>query len=324
MARIKYCYNKETCGFEKVRVSKWQIVSRGISFFGLSLVLAFPLFYLLNQHIESPQEALLRKENTELESEYLSFQQSIKQIQYELTALRDQDEVYRLSTNMRPLSPTQWLAGTGGVDHYKELREENPSIADMFQQMDQLKGQFAVQEKSYEKIIDRTKRRARRFAAMPVIQPINVRELKKWNDGFGWRRDPFTGCRKKTELHQGQDLTARRGTPIYAAGDGKVVETFTSGARGRGVKISHGYGCNTRYIHMQKYVVKKGQSVLRGQLIGFVGCSGRATGCHLHYDVYRNKKRVDPMNYMLRTSASDYDAILAKNKKINARHRRRR
>ena len=113
--------------------------------------------------------------------------------------------------------------------------------------------------------------------------------------GFGMRTDPFTKARKK---HWGMDFTAPRGTPVYASGDG-VVERADSNSSGYGkhIRINHGYGYLSLYAHLYKYNVKKNQKVKRGDLIGFVGSTGRSEAPHLHYEIFKDGTRINPINF---------------------------
>jgi murein DD-endopeptidase MepM/ murein hydrolase activator NlpD len=127
--------------------------------------------------------------------------------------------------------------------------------------------------------------------------------------GYGYRIHPIYKTRR---FHHGMDFTAPRGTPIHATGDGVVRAVKRSGrGYGNSVKIDHGYGYQTMYAHMQKYIVKKGQKIKRGDIIGFVGNSGLSTAPHLHYEVYKNGKKVNPINYYFNDlSAEEYDLMI--------------
>lgn len=127
-------------------------------------------------------------------------------------------------------------------------------------------------------------------------QPVQRGSISSY---FGERVDPFTGRRSR---HQGIDFSARPGTAIMAAGDGIVVFAGPKQAYGRTVEIDHGDGCLTRYAHTQLLVVKAGDRVRKGQVIALVGSSGRATGAHLHFEVYKHGRAVDPFIYIHQAS----------------------
>ena len=133
------------------------------------------------------------------------------------------------------------------------------------------------------------------LASIPAIQPVSKQDLTRMASGFGWRLDPFTKARKR---HKGMDFTSPKGTPVYATGNGKVIRADAgSSGFGKHIRIDHGFGYVTLYGHLSKYNVKKGQKVKRGDLIGYVGSTGRSQAPHLHYEVRYNKEQVNPINF---------------------------
>ena len=131
--------------------------------------------------------------------------------------------------------------------------------------------------------------------AIPTIKPVKNEDLTRMASGYGYRSDPFTKARK---FHRGMDFTAPRGTPVYATGNGVVKRADRrSSGYGRHVRINHGFGYTSLYAHLYKYVVKRGQKVKRGDLIGFVGSTGRSQAPHLHYEIIKDGKRVNPLNF---------------------------
>ena len=133
------------------------------------------------------------------------------------------------------------------------------------------------------------------LASIHSIQPIKNQDLKRVASGYGWRTDPFT---KKMRRHFGMDFSAVKGTPVYASGDGKVNRADNrSSGYGKHIRIDHGYGYTSLYAHLYKYNVKKWQKVKRGDLIGYVGSTGRSQAPHLHYEVFKDKGRINPVNF---------------------------
>ena len=116
-----------------------------------------------------------------------------------------------------------------------------------------------------------------------------------FSHGFGWRKDPFTGER---EFHRGVDIVAPMGTAVHAPADGVVARAGRYGELGRSIDIAHGYGYVTRYAHLNEILVRPGDRVERHGLIGRVGTTGRSTGPHLHYEVFRDGRHVNPWNYL--------------------------
>jgi murein DD-endopeptidase MepM/ murein hydrolase activator NlpD len=135
-------------------------------------------------------------------------------------------------------------------------------------------------------------RRQALAAATPSIWPI-----RGWlTDSFGRRSDPFTG---QTEYHTGLDISADKGEPVYATANGTVDSAGPSGAYGNMVVIRHGYGLATRYAHLDSFHVKAGDTVRRGDVVGYAGSSGRATGDHLHYEVLVYGRQLNPLQFLV-------------------------
>ena len=130
------------------------------------------------------------------------------------------------------------------------------------------------------------------LSSMPTIWPV----VGFVSSSFGWRSAPFGG---RGQFHKGLDITNRIGTPIMAPAQGMVTLSGRDGAYGFSVEINHGSGIVTKYGHMQRCAVQEGQWVKRGEIVGYVGMSGRTTGPHLHYEVRLNGVPVDPMRYIL-------------------------
>jgi murein DD-endopeptidase MepM/ murein hydrolase activator NlpD len=168
-------------------------------------------------------------------------------------------------------------------------------IIDVTKNMDILSKQLYIQSKSLDEIVKLAENKEKLLAAIPAIQPVKNQDLTRMASGYGWRTDPFTKANKK---HWGMDFTAPKGTPVYASGDG-VIERADQNAAGYGkhIRINHGFGYISLYAHLSNYNVKKGQKVKRGDLIGFVGNTGRSQAPHLHYEIFKNGARINPINF---------------------------
>jgi murein DD-endopeptidase MepM/ murein hydrolase activator NlpD len=171
-----------------------------------------------------------------------------------------------------------------------------------------LSKELAIQSKSLDEILKLAKEKNKLLAAIPAIQPVKNEQLRRIASGFGYRSDPFTKVRK---MHEGMDFTAATGTPIFATGDGVVKNADNSKSGfGNHIEISHGYGYLTLYGHLSKYKCRAGQRVKRGDIIGYVGSTGRSEAPHLHYEVHKDGKVVNPLNfYYGNISAAEYTAI---------------
>jgi murein DD-endopeptidase MepM/ murein hydrolase activator NlpD len=314
MARIKYYYDTETCRYERIKKGKWDVFLNSLGFLSVSLVLAVTIVMVSNLYFDSPKEAGLKKENEELRLYYDMMEKDVSRLNEMLAALQDRDDnIYRIIFEAEPIPSTIRQAGVGGTERYKELLEKGLRREDLIlsnlQKIDQLKKQMYIQTKSYDDIIRMANDKEQMWASIPAIQPISNQELKRMASGFGMRMHPIYKVRK---LHAGCDFSAPRGTPIYATGDGEVrlVRSQYSGY-GKEIEIDHGYGYITKYAHLDKFNVKKGQKVKRGEVIGYVGNTGSSTAPHLHYEVIKDRKKVNPMNFFFQDlNADEYEKLL--------------
>ncbi|MEM9417208.1 MAG: M23 family metallopeptidase [Bacteroidota bacterium] len=311
MARIKYYYNTETCNYERVEISRWNVFFDLLGFLAVSFVIAIVILWGYTTYFDLPKVVQLKQENTLLKHHYDQIQREIEQSHQVLAHLQEQDDnLYRMILEAEPVPLAVRKAGVGGTERYEELFKTNELIANTVQKVDQLKRQLYIQSKSYNEITKRAKNKEKMLACIPAIQPISHKDFKRISSPFGYRPDPFT---RLPHFHSGLDIAARKGTPIYAPGDGvvKLAKKGFSGGYGNYVLIAHGYGFTTRYCHMQDFTVTSGQKVRRGQCIGYVGSTGRSTGPHLHYEVRKNNKLVNPAHYFLNDlNAAEYERAL--------------
>lgn len=316
MARIKYYYDTETCKYERVKVTTWDVVLNLMGFLSVALILAIGIVLVYNTYFESPKEALLRKENEELLLHYEIIEKNINDVNQMIVALRERDDnIYRTIFEAEPIPSTIRQAGVGGAERYRALLEEGLEQEELIVQtskkIDKLKKQMYIQTRSYDDITVLAMTKSDMLAAIPAIQPIHNKELTRLASGFGMRIHPIYKGRR---MHWGIDFSAPRGTPIYATGDGSVTLAKTSYLKtgyGNQVEIDHGYGYKTKYAHMQMLVVKKGQNIKRGDLIGYVGNTGGSTAPHVHYEIIKDNKKVDPIQYMIQDISDDeYQKLL--------------
>ena len=176
--------------------------------------------------------------------------------------------------------------------------------------IDMLDKQLYLQIKSFDQLVQLDAEKEEYLRHLPAIQPISNRDLKRTASGYGWRIDPVYKVRKK---HNGMDFTCDMRTPIYATADGVVVSAKWQSGYGYTIKIDHGYDIQTLYAHLynDKFMVKPGQKVLRGEQIALSGNSGKSTGPHLHYEVIVKGQHVNPINYyFMDLDAEGYDQML--------------
>ena len=189
-------------------------------------------------------------------------------------------------------------------------------IINTAKRLDILSKQTVVQSRSLDEIERLAANKAELIEAIPSIQPIKNQDLTRMASGYGYRIDPFT---KKRRFHYGMDFSARNGTPIYATGNGivKRADNRSSGF-GKHIRIDHGFGYVSLYAHLSKYNVRRGQKVKRGDIIGYVGNTGRSMGPHLHYEILKDKKKINPLNfYYGNLSQKEFEAILIQSREEN-------
>ena len=314
MSKIKYYYDTETCKYERVKVKKRDVVINALGFLSLAMVLAIGIIVVLSNYFDSPKELALKKENEELKLYYDIMQNQLTSMDDMLKVLQEKDDqVYRTVFEAEPIPETVREAGSGGVLKYRNLLESDLSNKDLvvgtLDKLDRVKKKMYIQTKSYDEVMMLARNKDDYYAAMPAIQPVSNEDLRRFSSGFGMRTDPVL---KVKRMHYGVDFSAEQNTPIYATADGKIsLATTTYSGLGKHVKIDHGFGFETVYGHMNRYIVKAGQEVKRGQIIGYVGSTGKSTAPHVHYEVHINGRAVNPVNYFyMDLDADQYEEIL--------------
>lgn len=314
MAKIKYYYDTETCKYERVRVKSQDVVLNFLGLTSFIFIMAVGLVLLYNKYFTSPNEVMLQNEVAELEYYYEDLQNEVERINQILGALEKRDDdVYRIVLGAEPIDASIRNAGIGGTDRYSEIREKDfkrrDLVVDLKEKIDKLKRKMYIQSKSYDELLQTAVRKEEMFAAIPAIQPISNQELIRLASGFGWRIHPIYKVKK---LHTGIDFSAPIGTPVYATADGEVknVKVRFSGY-GKFIEIDHGFGYHTRYAHLHDFNVKQGQKVKRGELIAYVGNTGMSTAPHLHYEVLKNGKKINPIHYFFNDlNPKEYEKII--------------
>ena len=310
MRKVYYIYNPRTRTYDRIyptiRQRILSIVRR--LFYGMGLGAGcFLVFFFL---FGSPSEKELRSENARMEAQYNVL---TKQLDDALTVLADiqqrDDNLYRVVLQADPI--------VDGIRHasYKEGRYEefmDLANADLVmsttRKLDLLRRQLYIQSKSFDEVVNLCKEHDEMLLCIPAIQPIANKDLKQTASGYGVRVDPIY---KTTKFHSGMDFSANPGTDVYATGNGTVVSAGWETGYGNTIEINHGFGYRTRYAHLQSIKVKVGQKVVRGEIIGGVGSTGKSTGPHLHYEVVVKGQKVNPVNYyFMDLSAEDYDKMI--------------
>ena len=313
MKKVKYYYDSENLAYRKISPKK----ARSLGYLGLFL-LASALFGFLcfvalinTPFFETPKDRLQTREIQNLKLNYTILNKEIDELDAVLANIQDRDDnIYKVYFNNATASDTKENASLARKTRFKELLSFNNEmlISSTMSRVDLISKQLVTQSKSLDEILKLSKAKEKLLASIPAIQPVKNEQLKHMASGFGYRTDPFTKARK---MHKGMDFTSPTGTPVYATGDG-VVSRADNGASGFGnhIVIQHGYGYETLYGHLSRYNCKVGKKVNRGDLIGFVGSTGRSQAPHLHYEVHKNGLVVNPINfYYGNISAVEYAAI---------------
>lgn len=298
MAKAKYRYNPHTLSYDKIELTFRDKIFRGSMILGASLIIGIGIYFVTDAFVDSPKEKQLKKDNAELLARYSILDKKAEQLAIVLGDIQHRDDnIYRIIFEAEPIASEIREAGFGGVNRYKEL--ENFTNAELIvnasKKLDKLSKQLYIQSKSFDEVFEMAKKKEEMLAALPAIQPVSNKDLTRMASGYGYRTDPVYKTRK---FHAGMDFTAPRGTPIYATGDGKVIQADAAN-RGYGnhVRIKHGYGYVTLYAHMSKFNCKVGQKVKRGDVIGYVGNTGKSVGPHCHYEVRKNGNPINPVNF---------------------------
>ncbi len=303
----KYKFNADTLLYEVHKIPFAKRFSAGFVLFLLSIAAFAGYFFIYTLYfgLDTPKLALLKQESVELQSKMELLERKFEQHNRVLMELQRRDNyVYRPIFGMEEISQDVRNAGFGGVNRYSHLENLSNSnfVIDMEKKMDILYKKAFIQSRSYDEVAILSKRTGEMASCVPAVPPVHLDKVRI-SSMFGLRSDPFN---KTPKMHSGVDFVGEKGEPIYASGNGKVVEVaFNFFGYGKEVVIDHGFGYKTRYAHLNTICVKEGDVVERGQEIGGMGNSGRSTGTHLHYEVMYKGNRVNPSNYFSRDLKGD-------------------
>ena len=312
MKKIKYFFNTHTLRFEKVEVPFKVRLLQTIGFVLASLMVGVLFVAILFQFIDSPKERLLRQQNTAYKESYTVLQERMKQLELQMVELEQRDnEVYRSIFEATPIPDSARVKEMQAKNEIRLIQRLSNTelIENMRNQLNNLSLRMSFQSQSFVEITTMVKNKEKLLRAIPAIQPISNKNLKRVASGFGYRIDPLY---KDFRLHAGLDFSAPVGTPIYATSDGVVSAAgFSTDGYGNKVVINHGYGFQTLYAHMVRVKAKPGLSVKRGEVIGYVGSTGKSTGSHLHYEVIKRGAKVDPVSYLFNDlTPAQFDRLL--------------
>ena len=312
MKKIKYYYNTHTLRYEKLTTPFKVKLLRFFGFISALLVSSAIIIYVYNRFLPKPTDLEANRKNELLKENYKQLNGKVKTLQGQMASLESRDnEVYRSIFEANPLPDSaraKLIEKKKELDKVQVMNDDALSV-EIASQLNNIDARITYQFTSYNNIEKLINNQEAKLSSIPAIQPVSNKQLNRIASGFGMRIDPVYGTPK---MHKGLDFTAPQGTPIYATGDGTVaLAGYGEGGYGNHVEINHGYGYKTLYGHMVRIKVRAGQKVKRGEVIGWVGSTGKSTGPHCHYEVYVNGNAVDPVYFFYNDlNAEQYDQLL--------------
>lgn len=298
MTKNQYQFNPETVKFEKINHNYKKKILGIMGIFVTATIGGFLLFLFFAMFYDTPKERMLKMENTDLQTSYKRLEEKVKTINKVVESMEKRDDnLYRFLLNADPLPTELRNSGIGGVNRYQDYEDlPNAKIAKrLAKRIDNLMKKTYIQTKSLDELDSLAQQKQLMLASVPSIIPIRREFLRSRPSGFRMRFHPI---HKIWRMHWGMDFSLPSGSEIYASGDGVVLKTNRGRGYGIHVVIKHNYGgYETLYAHMKKTAVKPGQKVKRGEIIGYVGNTGISTAPHLHYEVHKNGRKLNPINY---------------------------
>lgn len=318
MKKPKYHFNTKTLSFEEFKGSVKNTTLRFISILTSGMVISAAIMFVLISFVDSPKERALKRENEKLKLEYERLGERMDQISAVLANIQNRDDnIYRTIFEAEPIDGAVRKAGYGGTDRYQSLQgyDNSEIMKDAAMRLDQISRQMYIQSKSFDEIVAIAKNKEKMLSCIPAIQPVS-KKRSSIISGFGYRIHPIY---KTSRMHTGIDFMARTGTPVYATGDGVVIDP-KGNQSGYGIVcvINHGYGFQSLYAHMSKMIVRPGAKVKRGQVIGYVGSTGLSVAPHCHYEIIKNGVKINPVNYFYNDlTPQEYEKVIEQASVLN-------
>ena len=306
MVGKKYVYNQKTLQYEPAQKGIKDYLRQFAMTLILSILLGSGFIITYSYYFDSPEEVQLKNSRNKLQTRLYIYGQKLDSIHSYLSevAQRD-DELYRVLLGENPLQHEIRMAGIGGVafhfsDDYLISQKD----------LDQAKARLAVQKASLDELTYKALKLEQDLKSRPKITPISKKDFLWFSSGFGYRMHPIYHINK---MHEGIDITARKGTPVYAAESGKVaIASNQHDGYGKKVVIDHGNGYKTLYAHLNKINVRRGQEIFLATKIGEVGNTGGSVSDHLHYEVQKDGRAIDPVPYLYSLfSDEEFDQLIA-------------
>lgn len=319
LQKDKYYYNPNTLRYEKYKITLGQRLIRILGFFTSAFFFGFLAMVLGYSFFQNPEQRAESIKVKQIQERYEIMEKRIDALSIVLKDLSYKDDyIYRVIFEAEPLPNKLRQMQIDKAKLYAEMKNlsEGEILTKTLEKLEKLEKETYVQAKSFEQVMHMLENKEEMLACIPAIQPVANKELKRIASGFGVRIDPVY---KTPKLHTGLDFTAHTGTPVHATGDGTIeIAGSESDGYGNKVLINHGWGYKTLYAHNSKIMVRQGQLVKRGQIIALVGNTGKSTGPHCHYEVWKNGNKIDPVNYFFNDiSPEQYDDLLKYSEQAN-------
>ena len=312
MKKQKFKYNPETLSYDKLELSWKEQVLRSLLVIATAVVLGFGFYLLFSSLFSSRRELDLSLENKALQEQITEMREEVLLMAAVVEDLKKRDnEIYRIVFNAEPFPEQMRELGTGGSDEFEDLKGHDFSdlVIENKKLIRALEKRIYAQSISFDEVIQLAKEKEQMLASITAIQPVANGDLTRIASGYGWRIDPIY---KTSKMHWGLDFTADEGTNVYSTGNGVVLDLEQNlWGYGNCIIIDHGFGYVSRYAHLSAFKVKKGDKIVRGQIIGLVGSTGKSTAPHLHYEIEKNGKKIDPIHFFHSDiTAEEYERML--------------
>ena len=308
---IHFKYNKDKGRYERSKPSAWRHFFMVVRHLFSGTIIGAILLYAFIFWIGSPSQWRLEKEHEELQQRYKVLNQRLNDALEVLEDIGERDDnLYRIMLQGDPIGEENRNALLRNTQRYDSLLslKDAELVMSVSQKIDVVERQLYLQSKSFDEIANLCRNQEDRLKHVPAIQPVKNKDLRTVASGFGWRVDPVYNIQK---FHEGMDFSAEKGTDVFATGDGKVISSQWDTGYGQCIVIDHGYGYTTRYAHLSKIIARTGKVVKRGEKIGEVGSTGKATGPHLHYEVHLRGQIQNPAHYyFMDLTPIEYDEML--------------
>jgi len=319
MSRFKKSkFNPKSLQIEEIPYSFRNYVLWSLRNVGWILLVGTGSVLLFDYAFDSPKDRAMAREISFLEQQISGLEVDLDEVVDVLDDLEVRDDaIYRTVFGADPYPEHRRNPGVGGADRTRALRgyEHTDEMSNLQIKISEVQRRLVAQSRSFDEVMELAATHEARLQSIPAIQPIRNDDLKRMASGWGYRFHPIYKVKK---FHYGMDFSAPTATEIFATGDGEVVKVRRSyTGYGRHVVIRHGFGYETLYAHMSKTLVRKGQKVKRGEIIGLVGNTGTSVAPHLHYEVSKDGQKVNPAHYYFNDLTPEQYEIMIKNSEVS-------